>query len=162
MSSFSPINSKTAFVATSTVYPEDQSQLLIQLTSRDTTLATAINLREISQYETVEVLSGKQFFTSGNAQKKRFGYRKVFTLPATATGATTNIAHGLSGVTAYINIYGTATTDIPDDRPIPYASATAVNQQIEVKVLGANIVVINGAAAPNITSGFIILEYLKN
>jgi hypothetical protein len=162
MSTFLPANSKTSFVETSTVFPEDQSQLLIQLTSRDTTLAYAINIREIAQYETVELLNGQQFFTPGSAQAKRFGYRKVFLLPATVAGATTNIAHGLSGVTAYTHIYGCATTAVPDDRPIPYASATAVNQQIEVKILGTNIVVINGAAAPNITGGFIVLEYLKN
>lgn len=162
MTTYLPANSKTAFVATSNVYPQDVEQLTIQLTYRDTIIATALNLREIGQYETVEIVTGQQFFTTGNAQKKRFSYRKVFPLPATAAGATTLIAHGLTGVTLYTHIYGTARTDVPDDRPIPYSSAAAVNQQIEIKVGAVNISVINGAGAPNITDGLIVLEFLKN
>jgi hypothetical protein len=57
---------------------------------------------------------------------------------------------------------GACITDVVDYRPIPCTSATAVDEQISVIATLANIVIVNGAAAPDITSGFIVLEYLKN
>jgi len=162
MSTFLPTNSRNAFLPTSQVFSQDPSQLLFNLTQNYIDIANAVNIREISQFETVELLNGQQFFTTGTAQTKRFGYRKTFVLPATAAGATTAVAHGIVGATVYTHIYGTCITDVVDNRPIPYASAAAANQQIEINVDAVNINVINGAAGPNITSGLIILEYLRS
>lgn len=158
---FLPTNSLSPFLPTSQVFPEDTGQRIIVLTDNYTSVAQAINQREIGVFETVEQLNGQQFFNTTNPEKKRFAYRKVFSIGAIAAGATSNTAHSLTGVTAYTHIYGVAVT-ASDSRPIPYASSTAVNAQIEINVTGTNIVIVNGAAAPAITSAIVVLEYLKN
>ncbi len=162
MTSYLPSNSKTAFLPTSEVFPEDDSQFLIKLTNLYTDIANAVNLREIAQYDLAEFITGEQWFTSGNAQVKRSTFRRVYSIGAIATGATSTTAHGLTGFTAFTHIYGTCITDVVDYRPLPYVSATAVNAQISLTITGTNIVIVSGAAAPNITSAIVVLEYLKN
>lgn len=163
--SFLPSNSKGPFLPTSQVFPEEISQRLIVLTDNYTQFAQYINEREIGAYDTVEQLTGKQFFNTTNPEKKRFSYRKVFSLGAIAAGASLVTAHGISGVnstTLFTQIYGSAFTAVPDNRPIPYASVTAVNRQIEINIDATNITLVNGGAAPNITSAIVVVEYLKN
>lgn len=163
MSTSLPINSVTAFLPTTEVFPEDQSQLLIKHTDVYTSQANAINLREIGQFETVELLNGQQFFNAASTQQKRFAYRKVFSIGAIAAGGTSITAHGLTGNPLnFTHIYGTCITNVVDYRPIPYASATLVTDQIQINVGVANINIVNGATAPAITSAIIVLEYLKN
>ena len=159
---FLPANSKAAFLPTYDVFSEDESQRLYQLNKNYTDTANAVNVREISLYDTVELLDGQQFFTTGNAQKKRYGYRKVFSIGTVNAGATLTTAHGLTGVTIFTNIYGTVITAIPDYRPMPYSSATLITDQIQIYCDSTNVYVVNGATAPQITSGLIVLEYLKN
>lgn len=161
-SSFKPINSQTAFLNTFIDLQLNDEQLRIVLTDLITKSAYAVNLREIAQYDLIELLTGQQFFTTGTAQTKRFSYRKVFEFGAIATGATYTTAHGITGQTIFTKIYASCVTDIVDYRPIPYASAAAITDQISIRVVGANIEIVNGATSPNIASGIIVLEYLKN
>ena len=162
---FLPSSTKSPFLPTSQVFPEDTSQRLIVLTENFIDISQAVNIREIGIFETNEELNGQQFFNTTTPSQKRYAFRKVFVLGALATGASTTIAHSITGVnstTNFTHIYGTCVTDNIDNRPIPYASVTNVNEQIEVNVDATNINISNGAAAPNITSGLIVLEYLKN
>jgi len=160
---YSPANAKTAYLPTTREFDvADDDELKRVLSASYTDCAQYINLREIAQYDQVELLTGQQFFTAGNNQVKRKSFRKAFELGAVAAGATVNIAHGLTGVVLYTRIYGTCITGVVDYRPIPWASATLVTDQVQLRVVGANIEVINGATAPAITSGLIVLEYLKN
>lgn len=162
---FNPNNSLGPFIQTSLYFPEHFPELRVKLIEYFQSVATNINIRQIGVFDLQEFVNGQQWFTSGNPQLKRFGFRQVYELPATAAGATTVIPHNITGVnttTTFTHIYGTCVTDVVDNRPIPYASATTVTDQIEINVDATNINVINGASAPGITSGYIILEYLKN
>lgn len=160
---FQPINSKTAFLPTTEVFPKDESQRLIKQTSNYTDIAQAVNVREIALYQdTQSVITGQQFSDPGNAQKKKYTFRTMYYFGAIAAGATLNTPHGITNLVQCTHIYGTCITDVVDYRPIPYSSTVALNQQISIRVVGANIEIINGAASPNITSGIIVLEYLLN
>ncbi len=159
--SFLPSNSLAPFLPTSQVFPEDESQRLIVLTDNFTSFSQAINQREIGIYETIEQLNGRQYFNSTNPEDKRFGYRKVFSFNAIAVGATLNIAHNITGLTQVLEWNGGVIV-AGGFRPIPRVSATDVTEQIQVDIVGANIVIVNGAAAPAITSGVVVLDYLKN
>lgn len=162
---FLPSDSVTAFLPTSQVYPEDVSQRLIIHTEKYIAIAQAVNLRVIGIFDKQETPTGKQYFNDTDPERKRFSYRQVYTLGALAAGASTIIAHNITGVnstTTFTQIYGTAVTATVDNRPIPYANVTNVNQQIEINVDATNINISNGSAAPNITSGIITLEYVKN
>lgn len=160
--SFSPTNSQTAFLPTYVNLQADEEQLRIVLTSYLTNIAYGVNLREIAQYETVELLNGQQFFDPNDAQKKRYGFRKVFPTGAIASGATALIPHGITQQTIFTYIGGGVVTDFPDYRPLPYVSVTGVAACIDIRVDATNIIIVNGTGAgPNITSGIVTLEYLK-
>ncbi len=157
-----PANTRSPFLPTSQVYPEDLSQLLITMTQVYIDQANAINIRQIGIFDQTQSVTGQQFFNTSNVQQPRLSFRKVFSIGAIAAGATSTTAHGLTGVTSYTHIYATAVTVIPDNRPIPYNSATLVTDQVSLTVTATNIVIVNGATAPNITSAIVVLEFLLN
>ena len=159
---FAPTNSKTAFLNTAETLPKDQEQLLIKLTTMHTDVANAVNVREIALYQDSQaVLTGQQFSIPGTNQGKKSTFRQMYYFGAIAAGATLTFAHGITGLVQLTHAHGTCVT-AADFRPIPYASTAALNQQISLRVTAANIEIINGAAAPNIVSGIVVLEYLLN
>lgn len=158
---FNPANSQAVFIPTSRNFNVEDDELPVILSQYYREIAYAVNIKEIASYDTVELLNGQQYFDPNNAQKKRYVYRTVFNVGAVAAGATLTTNHSISAITSFTRIYGTCVTAIPDFRPMPYASVTA-NANIELRASNTQFVIINGAASPNITSAFVILEYLKN
>lgn len=162
---FAPSNTNAVFLPTTIQYPKDPNELLIRLNKAYEDTATRLNVKQIGIFDLIEFLTGEQWFTVGNPQVKRQTFRQVYNITNNiplAAGGTSTTAHGLTGLTAFTHIYGTCITDVVDYRPLPYVSAAAVNQQISLTVTGTNIVIVNGAAGPNITSAIVVLEYLKN
>jgi len=158
---FGPNNSIGTYLPETVNIPDDDKQQITYLKTRLEEILREVNRKQVGSYETIEQLTGQQF-PGATPQEKKYTYRKVFNFGAIAAGATLNIAHTITGFTEFTHIYGACTTAVVDYRPIPYASATVVTQQIEVNITATNIVIINGATAPNITSGWIVVEYLKN
>lgn len=164
MSISQPVNNQSSFLPTTTVLPVDFNELLIRLTKNYSDTANLLNIREIAIYETVETLTGEQWNNPGQPTNRRQAFRKIYIFGAIAAGANLAIPTGITSVTSYTHIYGTAITAVPDNRPIPFADVTAVTNQISVIIdnVAATVTIFNGATAPNITSGFIVLEYLKS
>jgi hypothetical protein len=113
------------------------------------------------------VVTGNQYYNSNLYISKpiqfRQSYRQIYPFGAIAIGATLIVPHGIRNLTEVVNVYGNCITDVPDFRPIPYASVdTDVTFQIELNVDYTNINIINGASSQTIVSGTIILEYLLN
>lgn len=161
---FAPVDSTASFLTIAETFPQDQSQLLVKMTSVHSDIANCVNIREIAQYEdNQQILTGQQFSTHGNPTLKKFVFRKMLYIGAYAAGGTYNIPHGITGLVQFTHIYGTCITDAVDYRPIPYTSTVAVANQISIRIDNAgNIVLGVGAGSPNITSGIIVLEYLLN
>jgi len=149
-------------VATSLYFPDDFEEFRVIFLQDRQRMANALNVREISIYDLTENLTGEQWSIAGNPQQKRQTYRIIVFIGAIAAGATLTTAHGLTGVVSYTDIYGTVVTDAPDNRPIPFASTVNINQQISILVDATNIIITVGAGSPNVVSGNVILEYLKN
>lgn len=142
-------------------YELDDAALKMALARDYITLAYAVNWKVNGVFETVETQNGKQFFSlDTNQQKKRYAFQKCFTIPAIAAGASATITHGIRNIQTFTSVYAVCSTDIPDFRPIPYASVIA-NANIEINVDYSVITISNGAASPNITSGTVVLEYIK-
>lgn len=159
---FQPINSKTAFLPTTEVFPKDESQRLIKQTSNYTDIAQAVNVREIALYQdTQPVITGQQFSDPGNAQKKKYTFRTMYYFGAIAAGATLNIPHEIKNLFQLTHAYGTCVIG-NDFTSIPHVSTVALDEQISMEVTATDIEIINGAGGPNITSGIIVLEYLLN
>lgn len=151
------------YISQYTNYELDDEEIRLQLTRRDTQIAIALNLKENGIYETVETQDGEQWFGRTDNRKKRFGFRKVFVVPAIAAGANTGaLPHGITGFTTitFTHIYGTCTTAGNLWKPIPHASVVA-NGNIEVQVTTTTYTIFNGAGSTAITSGILVLEYLK-
>lgn len=160
---------RASYLVTSRKFPTDIDELQPYLGKTYFDIAQAVNERTIGIFDLFQVVTGERWFNpakvdfnAANIPAKRQTYRQVFILPATAAGATTIIPHNIANPVAFTRIYGTCITNVPDFRPIPYASATVVTNQIEIKANATQIIVINGATAPNITSGIIVIEYLLN
>ena len=159
---YAPSTTQTAYVPTFRNFQveEDQLGLLLQTTYSD--LANAVNIKTIGTYDLVETVTGNQFFTPGNAQKKIYSFRQCYQLGAIAAGAASTFSHNIAGLVQLTNAYGSVITDVIDYRPVPFADVTNVTNQISIVVTSTQITVTNGATAPAITSGIITLEYLRN
>lgn len=159
MSSNTPSNQQfQPYLPTSRNFPvDDPIQLEPELTKSYIDVARAVNLRTIGIFETVQIVTGERWFSIDpfDVNQKRQTFRKVFPF----TPADLPIPHGLTGLNEFTRISGTCVTDLPDFRPLPYASNTA-NGSIELNVDDAYINVNVGASSPNIIKGIIILEYL--
>lgn len=172
MTTNSPGSISAPYLPTSVKYPTDPSELQNTLSKSYIEISQAVNRRSIGIFNTFQMVTGNQYFsnTNNSVQKPiqyRQSYRKVFPFSAIAAGATLAIDHAITGITECVNIYGSCITDAivnPNGKylPLPYASVTNVNLQIQLDVNDTQINITNGAAADNILSGSIVLEYLLN
>ena len=154
---FNPTNSLGPFISTSTFFPDDFEEFRVKFLELYRDLSNAVNTREVGIYDLTEFLTGENWSTPGNPQVKRKTYRKIFFF----SDAALTFAHGITGIVLTTHIYGSG-TDGTNFFPIPYVSATAIANQIQVDVTPLNVVITKGGGAPAITDGTIVLEYLKN
>lgn len=161
---FSPANASSAYLPTTTVWSEDLSQFLQQMTKRDSQIAIYVNQREIGLYQLVENLTGQQFFNVSNFQQPRQVFRTVYNIGAIASNTTSTTAHNItpSSNLTFTRIYGTYTIAGGISRPLPYVSTTNVTNQVSIEVDATNITIVTGSTASAITSCIVVLEYTKN
>lgn len=163
---FSPSNTQGPFLPINQTFSEDEDQRLIQMTNRDRDIARYVNIRQIGIYDLNENPTGQQF-PGATPQSKKQTFRKVFQFGAFAAGTTATIAIGVTGITAFTHIYGSAITTTPVGSsfvyvPLPYTSTSGSTFNIDLRVADTNIQIIFGAAGFGVSSGYVILEYLKN
>lgn len=140
-------------------YLEGQ-ELTLLLSTVYTQTATSVNLKINGVYDLVEVQTGSQYNSVGDPQKKRFSFRQMYYIdPAALT-----FNHNITGYSTlnFVNIYGVVNTAVPDARPLPYVDTVNVTNQIGITVNATQVIITNGATAPAITGGIVVLEYLKN
>ena len=161
----SPENAHGPTLQSSVYFPEEFEQFRIKLIETYRQMASATNVREIANFFLTETLIGSTWDGASDPQEKRFGYRTVFQVGAIASGATSTVVHNIPNISTlrFTHMYGGVITAAGafEKRPLPYTSATAVTAQIQVDSDDTSYRIINGATAPNILSGFLILEYLK-
>lgn len=137
-------------------FPTDQTEFLNMLSLIYKRIAASVNSKEGAFYLLQELANFQQFFTSGNPQKNRSGYRRVFELnPGSLT-----FNHGISGISQITNYWAIANT-ATDFRKVPYTDVVNVTNQISMRVTTTQVIIVNGATAPAITGGIIVLEYVK-
>lgn len=159
---YSPNNALvTSYLPTFRDFQQTDELLRLLLSKTYTEIANAVNLKENGVYDLVETQNGQQYFNPSTTRLKRFSFRKLITFGAIAAGSTSSVAHGITGITTGVDLYGTCITDVPDFRPIPHASVTA-NANIELIVTSTVVTINVGAGSPNVVSAIVILDYLKN
>ena len=152
---YNPANSESPYLPTTIRFSDDEEVFNGELERIYSAIAYRLNNREISIYDLQERLTGQKWTDSTNLQVPKETFRKVFSF--TAAGA---FAHNLTGITQVIG-YGQY-TDGTDFYGVIHSSNVAIAGQVSFYVTAVNIVVLLGAGAPAITSGIIVLEYLKN
>ncbi len=152
------IPNQVAFLRTSRSFPEDPQQLSVELDRMYLDVATAVNSRTIGIFAPNRPsVTGDSWFVNKNTKQQ--SSRQVYSF--TAAG---NIAHKISwGSVSSISpkSYGTF-TDSTNWYGCIYGSSVSIAGQISFYVTPTNIVVLSGAGAPDITSGFIVLEWISN
>lgn len=160
MTTFTPAHTLGPFLPQSQVFPEDYNQLLIKLTKFYTDVANTVNVREIAFYDLTETITGQQWFTPNNSQKKRQTFRKVipFTSPL-ISGANTQ-AHGIAITSDFIFTLISATLVRPAPfLAVPIPQGGAGSSSLEVDATNVTITI---PAAYAGFSAIAVLEYLKN
>lgn len=155
---YQPVNAKNAFLQTSESFTN--VDLPVKLSEIFTKIATAVNIRDISQYDEVEVVNGQQFFTPSNPQKKRLAYRKAINFGALPNTGSKSVAHGITinSNTIFTRIYATATEPSTSFIPIPYAGT----DEIEISVDSTNVTITTTSNRSAYTVCIVVLEYLKS
>ncbi len=116
----------------------------------------SLNTKEGAYYLLQELANFNQFFVAGNPLRYRNGYRRVFQLdPASLT-----FNHNITGIVQVTNYWAIANT-ATDFRKVPFTSTTLITDQISMTVTTTQVIITNGATAPPITGGIVVLEYLK-
>ena len=127
-------------------------------------IVDSVNRKEGSLYQLQEQATFQQYFTVGNPQVNRNGYRMVVNFGTLPNTGPKSVAHGISFNSNFstTRIYGSATD--PTGLlyiPLPFASPTAANN-IELYLDATNVNVITGSNRTNFTICTIVIEYLKN
>lgn len=150
------IVNQNSFLRTSRNFPEEAQPLAVEVNRTYLDIAEKMNSRTIGVYSTMRpAQNGETWYIDNRGQK---GFREVYSF--TTTG---NIAHGINftGVVFISPLsYGTV-TDGTNWYGAIYASNVAIAGQVSFYVTNTNIVVLAGAGAPAITSGYINLEWIS-
>ena len=146
-------------------------ELLVRLYQNINNIALSVNIRDAGYYNTQEFVNGQLYFpnpalTSASPITPVFRqvYRQVVNFGVLPNTGTTSIAHNITvtPTTTFTRIYATASDPSGNNYvPIPYASCTAVADNIELAVTATNVVITTGSNRSNFTITYVVLEYLQ-
>ena len=144
------------YLRTSRDFPEDITQLRVQLIKSYIDIAYAINNRTISIFPTtIPAITGESWFLTENKRQQTF--RQVYTFTTT-----TAIDHGIKDITPdrFSRCFGSY-TDGTNGYGLIWGTNVAVAGVITFYLTSTQIVFSLGAGAPALTSGRITLEWLS-
>lgn len=147
-------------------------ELLIRLYQNLNQSSININLKDTGYYTTSEFVNGQSFFpnpgltsASSTTPTMRQVYRCVINFGALPNTTTKSVPHHLTFNPGFsmTRLYGSASkSDATSFIPLPYASTTAVANNIELSVTGTNVVIKTGIDYSAYTTTYVVLEYLKS
>lgn len=163
--SFEPANSIQSFIPNDLIVPDDYEDAQIILTDHFRRSTEALNLKEIGDYQDVEIVNGQRWFIPDDNQNFRYGSRKVIdfgTLPNAGTGS---VAHGINVTanTRFTRIYGTASDPSTRFIPIPYVNVATPGDGVELDVDATNVnITTTTANYVGFTDTYVIIEWVEN
>lgn len=171
-----------SFIPTTSVYDVNEiyavdvtspafKELLVRLYQNLNNMAVSVNTRDAGLYSTQEFVNSQKWFSNpalssatATTPTQRQVFRKVINFGALPNAAGKTQAHGITTNTSFsfTRMYGCATNPAaPSYIPIPYASATAVINNLELSADGTNVTITTGFNYSAYTICYVILEYLK-
>ena len=168
---YGPSNSISSFMSDDFYLPQDQDQIVELIQKREAITAVLLNIREIGQYETIEVITGQTWFTAtgdrstyGQSQASRYTYRRAFDLVALfggkiPIGATTiRVAPEIKAITTPTRGFGTATIAGPTYLFFPSADITFTFNNTDPK---KQSITINNGSGSVLQQCYVVMEYLR-
>lgn len=147
----------------------DFKELLVRLYQTVNNIAVATNLKTTGYYLTQEFNTGQLLFnTTNDITNLRSIYRTTINFGALPAAGTKSVAHGIPNIgnpTTYsaVKVYGAATDQTTSNFiPIPYSSATAIADNLELWIDQTNVNIATGGndySAYTIT--YVTFEYVK-
>ena len=140
-------------------FPLDDRELIIELDRSYVDTANAVNTRSIALFTTNRPTNtGQAWYFQGLNEKKQ-ALRQVYTFSAAG-----NIPHGIPN-TEYLyfsRCFGFFTDGTNFYGVLFSASTNSLNTpgQVTFYVTPTDIVILSGAGAPSITSGYVVLEWI--
>jgi hypothetical protein len=136
--------------------PSDIDHMQSVLTEHLSRVSNTVNSKEGSLYDLQEISNFQQFFTQGNPQIYRDGYRFTFDLVAMNGGniagsATVSFPHNISNIINATRIYASCTSTTPEYFSVMYP---------EAKLNATQIVFTNPQTSP-LSGCIFIAEYTK-
>lgn len=147
-------------------------ELLVRMYQQINNIAVSINTRDAGYYDTQEFVNGQLLFPNPalNSSTSTYpAYRQIFRIVinfgALPNTATKSVPHGITitPTTTFTRIYGTANDTTGNSYiHIPYSSATAVANNIELNVDATNVNITTGSNRTNYTITYVVLEYVQS
>lgn len=139
-------------------FPREQEKFLQILTDIYKRIANSVNTKEGALYTLQEFFNSQQFFTPGNTQGFRNGYRKTLDLVQLnngniAGGVTVTFAHNIQGYKYSTLTYVSGTGTDGTGFTVVYPDAV---------INSTNISFTNPLASTPLNSAIFVAEYLKN
>ena len=134
----SNIANQVAYLRSSREFPEEAQALSVETSKAYIDTANAVNNRIISIFPTTRAaINGESWYLSKN--KRQQGFRQVYSFVAADLP---NIPHNLtiSEISGFTRIWGTYVDAGGVWYPIPFVSATAAANQVQIQVNSTNIV----------------------
>ena len=127
-------------------------------------LANAVNNRVVGDYQSIELLAGKNFIPGTvSPTENRQVFRKVLDTGTLPNATTSTTAHGLTLDSRFslVSLYGGAyDPSTPAAIPLPYVDLTALNA-VEVRLTSTDVVIETAVDKRAYTRSYVIIEYLK-
>ncbi len=148
-------------------------ELLIRLYQNLNLMANVVNVKETGIYNNAfEMVDGQTWFpnpannsaTVATASLRQ-NMRTVIVFGGLPNAVTKSIPHRIfvTAKTSWTHIYGAATDPVGlTGIPIPYSSATALANQVELNVDANNVNITTGSNRTNYTICYVVLEYLQS
>lgn len=179
-SPFSYPQNTGAFIPTTNVWDVNEvysagldpklTELLVRMYQNLNLMATNVNLKDVGYYVLQPFVNGQLYFPNPANSSASPAYpanrqvnRLVINFGALPNAGTKSVPHGLpvNAAWTFTRIYGTATDPNAQFIPIPYASTTAVANNIELWVDPTNVNVRTAANYSAYTITYIVLEWLQ-
>lgn len=172
-----PIQSNSGlFVATTSVWDVQQIQqtdvnskefkeLLVRLYQNINNIVLALNIKDSGYYDQTQFVNGQLFFPNTILpQQYRQVQRIVINFGTLPNATSISIAHGITvnANTTFTRIYGAATNNTQTSFiPIPYSSASSVNNNIELEITDTDVIITTSADYSAYITTYIIVEFLQ-
>lgn len=140
-------------------------ELFVRLYQNLGNMANIINVKDTGIYTNDSIVVSQQYFPNPTAQNQEYRqvYRAVIDCGPLANTGTTSTAHNIqvTSNTIFTRIYGCSTNPGTDFIPLPYASATLVNN-IELDVDNSNINITTAADYSAYIITYVVVEYIQS